>query len=204
MPTKTPKLPSVAAPITPIDDDLFVTEDSDTAATYAHAANADDSDIDPATFEGSSDDGSFSFDFAAIDATKKNFDPLPEGQYEAVIVKAEGGKSSKGDPQITITWRVLDAAYEDRQLWDYLTFSDKGMWSVVAKLQAIGLVPTPAPTSGIGKVTPRTLLGERATLVVTQVPKWKDGKELTDGTMQNRITKWLTAGSAQTFDNLID
>lgn len=210
---KTTKAPKTAAPvITEIDNDLFV-EDTDTsdlakypiAATYSHSPNADDSDIDPATFDPTSDDDDdgFSFDFAAIDLTKKSFEPLPEGQYEAVIAKAEGGTSKKNDPQIALTWRVLGGEYEDRQLWDYLTFTAAAMWSVVAKLQAIDLVPTPAPTTGIGKIKPRMLLGERATLVVTQVPKWKDGKEVA-GEFQNRITKWLPAGSAQTFDDLLN
>lgn len=214
---KTVKLHSAATTpaVTEIDNDLFVEDEADqadrtefnkqvaAASVAGYGASVDDTDIDPASFDQPSDDDSFVLDFTLIDAMVKTYDPLPEGQYEAVIAKAEGGKSKKDDPQITLTWRILGGEFEDRELRDYLTFTDKAMWSVVAKLQAIGLVSNPMPTSGIGKITPRMLLGERATLVVTQVPKWKDGKEVS-GQFQNQISKWLTAGTSQTFEGLID
>jgi len=52
-----------------------------------------------------------------------DFAPLPAGTYECHIMTGELGQSRKGTPQYTLTFKVIDGEYENRQVWHtlYLT-----------------------------------------------------------------------------------
>ena len=40
------------------------------------------------------------------------YDPLPDGDYNVVVSKAEATQSKKGDPQIAVTFKVTDGAFQ--------------------------------------------------------------------------------------------
>lgn len=52
-----------------------------------------------------------------------SYDPLPEGEYNFVVEKAEAAQSKKGDPQLVLTLKVTDdGEFKNRKLWHRMTF----------------------------------------------------------------------------------
>lgn len=52
-----------------------------------------------------------------------SYDPLPEGEYNFVVEKAEATNSKKGDPQLVLTLKVTDEGeHKNRKLWHRMTF----------------------------------------------------------------------------------
>lgn len=46
-----------------------------------------------------------------------NFDELPDGQYEVEVEKMELKESSKGDPMLTIWFKVVDGEFENQRIF---------------------------------------------------------------------------------------
>ena len=47
------------------------------------------------------------------------FDPLPAGQYRAMIVESERKVTAKGDGELlNLVWLVTEGEYEGRKVWD--------------------------------------------------------------------------------------
>lgn len=46
-----------------------------------------------------------------------NLEPLPDGQYEVEVEKMELKESSKGDPMLSIWFKVVDGDYENQRLF---------------------------------------------------------------------------------------
>lgn len=46
-----------------------------------------------------------------------DFEPLPDGQYEVAIEKLELTESKKGDPMLTIWFRIVEGDYEGQRLF---------------------------------------------------------------------------------------
>lgn len=60
----------------------------------------------------------FDFDPSTVEADTRNFDPLPNGQYEAEIIDSsvEDARSGKGR-KLALTWKITAGPFENRQLW---------------------------------------------------------------------------------------
>lgn len=46
-----------------------------------------------------------------------DFEPLPDGQYEVSVEKLELTESKKGDPMLTIWFKVLEGDYENQRIF---------------------------------------------------------------------------------------
>jgi hypothetical protein len=73
---------------------------------------------------------------------KREFTPIAEGEYEAIISEAKIGKSSAGNDMITVTLTIRDDVnqqFAKRKIWDYLVYTEKAMFKFqqVAKALAI-------------------------------------------------------------------
>jgi len=82
------------------------------------------------------------------------FEPLPKGDYEAVIAVAEAKTSKAGNPMIALTLEI-DHDGSTRKVWDYLTFSDAAKGVVGNKCAALGLLDELKD----GTLTPESFLG---------------------------------------------
>jgi hypothetical protein len=100
----------------------------------------------------------------AIDFSQvKGLEPIPDGTYEATIVKAEAGLSKKGNPKIDIRWQV-ETEGAVRTVFDTLTFTPEALWRVKNTLLALDF-----PDDFNGDVEPEDLIGRSALItVVTQ------------------------------------
>lgn len=70
------------------------------------------------------------------------FDPIPDGDYELKIIKAEAGTTNNQKPKITLTTQVTTGAYANRRIWDDLVISadsPKAMGFFFRKMKALGL-----------------------------------------------------------------
>lgn len=73
---------------------------------------------------------------------KKEFDPIAEGTYEAIVTEVKIGKSSSGNDMITATLTIrddVDQKFGKRKLWDYIVDTDKTKWKIQQVAKAIGL-----------------------------------------------------------------
>lgn len=72
--------------------------------------------------------------------TKKEFEPIAEGTYEAIITEAKIDKSSAGNDMIKVTLTIRDDVQQQfakRKLWDYLVYSDKAKWKLQQVAKAL-------------------------------------------------------------------
>jgi hypothetical protein len=73
---------------------------------------------------------------------KKEFEPIAEGKYQAIIKEAEIAKSSSGNDMIKVTLVIRDDVqqqYGKRKVWDYIVASEKAKWKMQQVAKAIGL-----------------------------------------------------------------
>lgn len=132
--------------------------------------------------------GSINFDASAVDPSTP-FEPLPDGQYTVMIVKAEEKKTKKGDgEQLVLEMRVADGKYAKRTLYFRINISNPSPQCV-----SIGRAELSAVCRAIGLMTPRAPheFCNRLCKVTVKVAQRSDGKGLT-----NDITKWEPTGSA--------
>lgn len=116
------------------------------------------------------------------------YEPLPEGDYNVVVDKAEATNSKKGDPQIKITYKVLDeGAHKNRLLWQYMTFipgNGTGLAINFRQLDTLGATPLLEQGGSLAQVA-GFLLGKTALAKVTQRPAgekiYNDIKDLKKG-----------------------
>lgn len=63
----------------------------------------------------------FDFDPSTVPADDRNFDPLPNGQYEAEIVASEVLDTKSGNGRrLALTWKIVAGPFENRQIWQNL------------------------------------------------------------------------------------
>lgn len=45
------------------------------------------------------------------------YEPIPDGQYEVYVEKMELGQSKKGDPMLTIWFKIIEGEYEGQRIF---------------------------------------------------------------------------------------
>ena len=56
----------------------------------------------------------------------RNFDPLPDGQYEVIISRSEMRDTKAGDGEmLVLTFEVIEGDYEGRLLWENINLVNK-------------------------------------------------------------------------------
>lgn len=72
------------------------------------------------------------------------YEPLPNGEYNVVVDKAEAKQSKKGDPQLVIVFKVTDGPFKGRLMWQYMTFipgNSVGLAINFRQLDTLGATP---------------------------------------------------------------
>src|ERR1051325_4964372 len=139
----------------------------------------------------------FVIDFAKVPDISA---PVPAGQYDATIVKAEAGISKAGNPMIKLRWRIDDdGEYYHRQIFDNLVFTETALWRVRQFLAAIGYA-----SDFKGEINPENLLGESAIIALTiQAGEGINPETQEPYPPRNSISKVLPLGSRRTVDDLL-
>ncbi len=73
---------------------------------------------------------------------KKEFQPIAEGTYEAIIKEVEVTQSKSGNDMIKVTLVIRDDVAQPeqkRKVWDYLVASEKATWKLNQVAKAIGM-----------------------------------------------------------------
>jgi hypothetical protein len=96
-------------------------------------------------------------DFSQVEDLK----PIPEGWYLASIVEATPGISQNQNPKIDLRWKVESGEYENRNVFDTLTFTAKAMGRVKSALLALDF-----PPDFQGEVESDDLVGKTANIMV--------------------------------------
>lgn len=112
---------------------------------------------------------------AQASGATSTYEPLPVGDYNVVVEKAEATNSKKGDPQLVITFKVADGPFQNRKLWHRLTFiptNGIGLAINFRQLDALGCTPILEQGGSLAQVA-GFLLGKTASVKVEQ-REWND------------------------------
>ncbi len=115
------------------------------------------------------------------------FKPLPNGEYQVIVDKAEEKPTKRGDGvQMVATLRVVDGQYANRTLFYRINLANPN-----PKCVEIGRAELSALCRATGVMTPRGVheFANRLCRVVVTVAERGDGKGLT-----NEIAKFLPTG----------
>ena len=96
-------------------------------------------------------------DFSQVEDLK----PIPQGTYLASVVEAKPGVSQNQNPKIDLRWKIEEGEFENRNVFDTLTFTVKALGRVKSTLMALDF-----PADFQGEVNPDDLVGKTAYIVV--------------------------------------
>lgn len=65
------------------------------------------------------------------------FETLPVDEYPCFVYDLEGRMSSNNNPMISITLKVANGEYKNRQLWTNITLTAKAWWKVEEFFEAV-------------------------------------------------------------------
>ena len=71
------------------------------------------------------------------DQKQNDFELLPDGDYPCFVYDLEGGVSKNDNPKISVTLKVANGDYQNRQLWTNLTLISKAWFKVEEFFEAI-------------------------------------------------------------------
>lgn len=78
---------------------------------------ADDKKFDWAKFDKEVDTEALAADVKYVEENGMDFEPLPNGAYEVEVEKMELTTSKKGDPMLTIWFKVVQGDYEGKRIF---------------------------------------------------------------------------------------
>lgn len=132
-------------------------------------------------------------DLSGFDANNvepnEGFEPIPAGEYEAVISASETKPNAKANGEyLKLEFTIVSGQYENRKLWVNLNLknpSDQAVQIARGELSAI--------CRAVGVMTPRDSadLHDLPMKIKVGLTKRKDNGELT-----NKISKYIEKGSA--------
>lgn len=100
-----------------------------------------------------------------------SFTPVPEGEYNVVLEKAEMKKAkTDGSDMISVTWSITDEEYENRKLFENYSLKPQALWKLKNTLGALGF-----DVSGALEFDVEDLVGQEAVALV--VIETYEGKE---------------------------
>ena len=118
-----------------------------------------------------------------------SFDPIPAGQYLAMIVASEEKTSSKGNQFLSLELEVLDGQYKGRKLWVNLNLSHPNLETVKFARAELASI---CKAIGVLKPTDSVQLHNLPMLITVKCVNRKDTGEL-----QNRIKSYAPKAAAQ-------
>jgi len=117
-----------------------------------------------------------------------SFDPIPAGQYLAMIVASEEKTSSKGNQFLSLELEVLDGQYKGRKLWVNLNLSHPNPETVKFARAELASI---CKAIGVLKPTDSVQLHNLPMLITVKCVNRKDTGEL-----QNRIKSYASKSVA--------
>lgn len=101
-----------------------------------------------------------------------DFETLPIGEYSCFVYEMEGKMSSNNNPMISITLKVAEGEYKNRQLWTNITLIPKAWFKVEEFFEAVDYDLDNLPESvetpqEIVSAVKDDLLGTKVNAVVT-------------------------------------
>jgi hypothetical protein len=136
---------------------------------------------------------SFQFNANAVEGDNRDFSPIPNGKYNAVIVKTELGQpNGKGTEQLKIEWDIVDGPHARRKVTNWITVAcpsskeaqDIGMRTLKNICEAVGLA---------GFTDSDELLGRQHVIDVGQRPDVNDKTKVF-----NEVKRCYPAGTPAT------
>lgn len=83
----------------------------------------------------------FDYEVLSIDeAMQERYQLMRDGEYDAVIDRAEERMSASGNPMMQLDLTVYDAEGRPHQIKDYLVFTKAMMWKVIHCAESCGLM----------------------------------------------------------------
>lgn len=94
---------------------------------------------------------------------KKEFKPLPKGEYDLQIIGIEEKRTQANDPMISVKYNVISGEFKGRHLYENIVFNDAIMGRTKHFLHVIG-----QPYEGEIEVSPRNWQGEKLRAYIDQ------------------------------------
>ena len=91
-----------------------------------------------------------------------DFEPLPEGEYLAKIVKFDQTVSSQDNPQYMWRFRIIDGEYKNREISFWTSLLPSARWKVTETLEAIGI----SAAGKIARFKMSDVIGKKCIIVV--------------------------------------
>jgi hypothetical protein len=99
---------------------------------------------------------------------------VPPGTYTCRVEDATEGRSSRGYPQLELSWTVLDGEFQDAEIRDWLVVTEKSRGKIVALLQACGMqIP-----EGEFDLPVSDLVGRSAQVMMRSEPKYDEPEKM--------------------------
>lgn len=136
--------------------------------------------------------------------------PIPEGEYEVVITKAEVAAGPKG-PYIKVETTIFDGEYKSRKVWrNAVSFSDKavgmpgGPANFVQAVQPTG-IPADTPVEEMPHKIAEASVGVPVGIIVTHETVVRNGIQamLPDGSPEMRATVDSWVAASEEFNNSV-
>lgn len=122
-------------------------------------------------------------------APSVGFEPLPAGDYVAIIEASEIKPTKAGTGTLLqCTIQVIEGAYKNRKLWSRLNYTNPNPTAV-----QIGRAELSAICRAVGVMTPKDTSELHNRPMIITVGFEKNDK----GEMQNKITKYAPSGNVQ-------
>lgn len=101
-----------------------------------------------------------SVDFTDVESGGRK---VPDGDYEAEIVKIEEKESSAGNDMLVFTWKILSGAGKGGRVYDNVSLLPQALWRFKTLLEVLGEeVP-----DGAMEIDPEDLIGKTCRLEIT-------------------------------------
>ena len=75
----------------------------------------------------------------AIQDHETSSGPLPEGDYVAVLAKAETQPNNMGEPRTTLEFHITTEGYSNRRVWENIKHGDSTLWKAGLIFNGMGL-----------------------------------------------------------------
>ena len=120
-------------------------------------------------------------------------EPVPPGEYRAVLFEVEEKTSSGGLPQLVFKNRIIEGDHKDREAWDFVVLqTSKGEKNKVGlgRVKAYAEATLGEEVANGGELDTDDMLQHDVLLVIEPNTYTKDGKQVTN----TKIAKVLPVG----------
>lgn len=130
------------------------------------------------------------FDATTVDPLMSSFEPLPEGEYEAMIIKSENKLTKAGTGSyLELQVQVISGEYKKRILWAKLNLKNPSTGAVERAKRELSSI-----CHAVGVLRPQTKEALHNIPMIVRVIQVDD--ERNPGKKDNKITAWIAKPDA--------